>query len=743
MKKFSGMKICALVALLTCFTMHASAYNQGVHQVISEHAARRSVLYTGALLADWGYSDPLTATFPSYDFPALTMATMIGRGAYHEDDDSQIKRVFNHFTDAQVNPPFGRGLQAPLGAGDQGTIGHPSPLWALEDTHTVSSISAALVLSPAVVPQVYSYRDAQEHFFQALSSENPGIRVTRFGAMFQTLGHVVHHIQDMGQPQHPRNESHISEGILEDEAGSWYELYTSLKYPDENPQGLQALLANTPYNGGAIPTFSTAREFWSQPDVPGPHFRGMADFTARNYVGIGTNFRVNVASDGSVSFLGDPDQPLPNGINRDGTPVYLQRVTAPLTMYDGSVRSTSMRYVKGKVYDENISVIAERTQERILASESIFLPAFAAGPLDATMATNSVVFDDNYPVLLPRSSAFSSGLINHFFRGRLDLFRTTPTGTNWSILNAGTQAMNGQFYVYREDSAGTRILAAGPFARSVAVGATTVVSVPEPPSSTYRMIVAFRGQIGAEGDPSGSGFVAVAGKVVNFNPQTIPCGSSFSAAGSSEGNETFMELGSSAGPVRGEFEAYNIPDSLVVRRTNSSGPVLYTTGGQSPGFKEFNFQHPGGTDPATNRIWIKVTGNVDTATRWTAVISCPNGSISNSTRPQPRISISFSSTASGKTVGCGRGFFDFYLNDIFGAGTVTSVPWGGGQAGTSQSIMVTAGSNHFLRVVKRTTDPGSPYDIGCGQPSRPLMNLSFQQIDLSLYLNGGRTITIQ
>jgi hypothetical protein len=730
MKKVAAIRTLALSALLSCMTWRAAAYEVFTHSYISNYAARQSVLYTSSsLLGDWGYGSPQSTTFPSIDHSFDTVANMVAFGAQHEDDLTQIKRVYNHFFDPQNG---GRGLTF------DNITGNPSPLWALEDWSAVSSIAVTgpFIGSPGGVAQNYSFRDAQEHFFTALTNSNPGTRLTEFGNVFQTLGQVIHHVQDMAQPQHARNEIHPPP----DAVGGWYESYTALRY---NAQGIESLLASNPYNGGVPPSFSTAREFWAQAPVPGPRFRGMADFTAQNYIGFRTSFRASVGANGSLAISGDPGFALPNGTNRDGSAMYLQRLTKPIQLFDGTTRSSPMRYVVGKVYDEYTG----QTQERVLASESVFTTPIGmvggTGPIPGLMATNSAVFDDNYQVLLPRASAFSTGLINHFFRGRVDLYRTTPTGTNWSILNAGTQAMNGQFYVYREDSAGNRILAAGPFARSVAVGGTTVVSVPEPPSSTYRMIVAFRGQIGAEGDASGSGFVAVAGKVVNFNPQTIPCGSAFSAAGSSEGNETLMELGSSAGPVKGEFEAYNIPDSLVIRRTNSSGPVLYTTGGQVPGFKEFNFQHPGGTDPATNRIWIKVTGNTDTATRWTAVLSCPNGSISNSIRPQPRISISFSSTASGKTVGCASGFFDFYLNDLFGAGSVSTVPWGGGQGGTSQPITVTAGTNQYLRIVKRTIVQSTPYDVGCGQPPKALMNKGAQQYDFSNYINGGGLITIQ
>jgi hypothetical protein len=731
MKKRAAIYAVALSAFLSCMSMRAAAYNELTHSYISNFVARKSVLYSNpALLADWGYST--STLFSAIDHPVVldTIANIVGFGAFHEDNLSQIKRPYNHFFDPQNG---GRGLDF------ANITGHPSPLWTLEDLGAVTSIEVNgwLIGSAGGVPQNYSFRDAQERFFTALTHSNPGTRLTEFGNVFLTLGQVIHHLQDMGQPQHVRNEIHPTGDLY----GGWYENYTRDKY---NAEGIESLLESHAYNGGVPPVFATAREFWAQPQIPGPRFRGMADFTAKNYVGLRTNFRTNVAANGSVTISASPGFALPNGINRDGSAMTLVSQTVPVQMLNGSIRTTTMRYVMGQVYDEYTGL---PPQMHKLASESIFGQPTGviggSGQVPLSMATNSAVFDDNHPVLLPRAAAFSTGLINHFFRGRLDLFRTTPTATNWSILNAGTQPMNGQFYIYREDSAGNRVLAAGPFARSVAAGVTTVVPVPEPPSSTYRMVVAFRGQIGAEGDPSGSGFVSVAGKVVPFNPQTIPCGSAFNAEGSSEGRETIMELGSSSGTVRGEFEAYNIPDSLVIRRSSASGPVLFSTGGLVPRFHEFSFSHPGGTDPATNRVWIKVTGNADAGTRWTAVLTCPGGSITNAIRPEPRINISFGSTASGRNIGCGRGYFDFYLNDTYAAGTVISVPWGGGQAATSNSFLVTAGPNHNLRIVKRTTEPSQPTDVGCGGPSKPMLNKGTQQYDVSTYIVAPGQIIIQ
>lgn len=702
----------------------ASGYEQDTHRILSVHAASRSVLYQSGIVTEWGYGNPQSEQFASQDFAATTIDQMIANGAHHEDDLAQILRVFNHFFDPQFANYSGRGLAyGPVS-------GHSSPLWALEDQTEVMSIGVPL-FSAGGVPQVFSLRNGAHYFFNALTAQAPAARRTEFGRVFQTLGHVVHHLQDMGQPQHVRNEIHPP-AFTGDTAGGWYERYTSEYKNGEIP----AILSNNAYPAGP-PAFSTAREFWGQSPVPGPRYRGMADFSAHNYVGLRTNLRGNVAPSGTVTITGNPEFPLPSGTNRNGTPVRFEARTLPVRQLTGSIVTRTVRAAIGDVYDEYTGYTHP---DKILAVESAFAPALIARRAQFRFVSTSSVFDDNYSVLLPRASAFSTGLINHFFRGRLELQRTSSTGTTWTITNTGTQAMNGEFYVYREDGNGNRSLAAGPWTRTVNAGQGADVTVPEPPSGTARMIAVFRGQVGAEGSVA-SGYYAVAGKVVNYTAQAIPCGNSFSAAGGTEGRETTMELGSTPGPVQGEFEAYSIPDSMVVRRTNSNGPVLYSSNGSVSGFHTFTIQHPGGGDPSQNKIWIKVTGNTDTATQWTSTISCPNRSITNADRERDRISISFSSTATGGGTGCPRGHFNVYLNDLFGGGVTRTVAWGGGGA-TSSPITITTGTNHWLRVQNVVDDFGTPGAILCSPPAKVRMNRPGGSVDINNYIGQGGPITL-
>jgi len=155
----------------------------------------------------------------------------------------------------------------------------------------------------------------------------------------------------------------------------------------------------------------------------------------------------------------------------------------------------------------------------------------------------------------------------------------------------------------------------------------------------------FRGQIGAEGSVS-SGYYAVAGKVVTFSAQTINCGGTLHGAGSTEGSNVTWNLGSVAGNVQAEFEAYGIPDEIIISAANAAGTVLARS--QSPngqngvmsGYRlftmNFNPQSLGTTS-------VRVRVNAPTAgTAWYYTMKCPGEHITNNDREFPRVQVTFS-----------------------------------------------------------------------------------------------------
>jgi hypothetical protein len=84
--------------------------------------------------------------------------------------------------------------------------------------------------------------------------------------------------------------------------------------------------------------------------------------------------------------------------------------------------------------------------------------------------------------------------------------------------------------------------------------------------------------------------------------------------------------------VQVQFEAYGIPDSLLITR---SGSTVVTSGGLVSGLRNYSFAQSAG---APRYIDVRVTGNTNPDTQWTLAVSCPGGSVAP---PRPQVQVFF------------------------------------------------------------------------------------------------------
>src|SRR3989442_4630698 len=244
----------------------ACAYGVPTHRDLSAAAVNASVLQTGpTLLSNLGLKPLGTPgqTFPNYQGNRGTIDVLVQDGAEFEDNNIRSR---SHFYDPLTNEAIS-------------ALGHTSPDWALEDRDTY-------------LLQNDSFRSTRQFFLKALTSQSKEAREEAWGRTFQGLGQVIHHLQDMAQPQHVRHDKHldlpiVTLPVIEDP--SLYEEYTQQDTPQNN---VRARLF--PFFGGYAPvygdadtttTFNTPRSFWHTDDG-----KGIADYTNRGFVSAGTNF---------------------------------------------------------------------------------------------------------------------------------------------------------------------------------------------------------------------------------------------------------------------------------------------------------------------------------------------------------------------------------------------------------------------------------------------------------------------
>jgi hypothetical protein len=420
-------------------------------------------------------------------------------GAVLEDAGS---RSVHHFFDPQ-NGNVG------------GKVGHRSPDWALESIVTPNGGDEIRVTLPE---QDYSYQDAQEYFYHALSLPYESDRRINFGLMFRSLGHVIHHLQDMAQPQHVRSDAHCDATtdfpgpaqlcfLFNFHNPSYYENYTNTRIND---------LSVLPIS---IPQFKTARSYWENTNES-----GIAQYTSKNFVSAGTNyFGNNVDMLASHPAFSNP-VPLPEVITVDLADLLGGSEQTLLERLRCNIIECRIDFIQNQVVDNQIAASTINTRSSTL---SIFDAELTARnvqqtynflpPSNRLTSLNRFNFDSVYSYLLPRAIAYSTGLLNHFFRGRIDIESVGWfTDSSMMILAknisaTGNSFEDGRFEIYYDSADGVRkpvhevTLVEGSMKMNVGDEQTLVAEYPDDLSedSDNPFVLVFNGLDGKVGEESG------------------------------------------------------------------------------------------------------------------------------------------------------------------------------------------------------------------------------------------------
>jgi hypothetical protein len=400
-------------------------YEVTTHEDLSQAALTQSDLSNPAKLQQIGLRaldlDDARQTFPSATGGTpRTILSLVKLGSRYEDDLGVAQAKFQplrHFYD----PVNDRGLDVGGAIGASTSI--RSPDWALEDLVAYNGSPGPLAF------QDFSIADARRYLYDALTSLNPIVRKSNLGLTFQSLGHVIHHLQDMAQPQHVRNDPHCDQpvcgglarelGVAQLYSPSAYEKYTDLDDPNI-PYG--RIRTSLPFSGngssatypgaGSTPSpFVTARKFWRTTAVGDDIAtgKGIAEYTNRNFFSAGTirGYNSPPSPAGSVSTYFTPT-----------SEVDISELLGSTTL-TGKVRfwsSTVSDMLSGAPAETNERALSEG----ILDSDLVKYHSTAAqGYL--VYALNRFTFDAAHKFLIPRAVGYSAGLINFFFRGQLEI----------------------------------------------------------------------------------------------------------------------------------------------------------------------------------------------------------------------------------------------------------------------------------------------------------------------------------
>ncbi len=720
----------ALVNLILLLPNASWAYREALHEKLSTTAFEKLDI-TQQSVIETGLGISLSDDYLDWDGKPEHPKELIGSGAVQEDKG---KRSLAHF----FNPQWAAGRQGAVYG-----VMPSSKEWVVDGANR----------SVLGTPQEYSYAHARDYHLYSLTSPDPVVRANYTGKLFQSLGHIVHHIQDMAQPQHVRDDIHChmgeplvsglgsSEGCKQIEqavitaaaAAGWtlsggnpvggligafvgsqievhepsaYEEFSFKRLASNNNSKLNELLAS-PY---ANQLFASNRVF----SLPGDYWEntqgsGMAEFTSRNFVSIETDFEVsesagniNVGPFNGGFFFAIP-KPDPAELGAYVVAERIENVIAEDPTLKPELPDTSLTgdiyFVRASVFDSLTDTL--ETVNRMTAF-SVFNEALTAAGKKKVVTQNQFTYDSRMKVLIPRAVALSSGFMEYFFRGRLDVVEagTRRSDGNWywdvQLRNMSNEAMAGPVTFYY-DNAGVRTAFYTIGALSLSPGQTSTtyaIQMPAAITDPVAVAVVFHGQLGAEAKNVTSAFSSVTPPDV----PAIPCGQAKSAAGGDEGySRTTHSLGNVPGRVQVEFEAYSIPDQIIVRRPDNN-VVLAWTSQKVSGLHSLNFDH----NPSEygNDVSVEVIANADPGTQWTFTMGCPGETIDDGDRAidQKTVTFSYGCNAVGCVYCSGLFYIDGFQKFAFG-----------GTGSASLKLIPGPHSYEFRNVQCNTTSQSSSY----------------------------------
>lgn len=321
------------------------------------------------------------------DVGALTPRESLAQGAIDED---VFPRMAHHFYDPVNDTPLWFVPWA-----------EKSPDWSLEPGLEFTN-------------QNDSFRDARRSMYLALTTPGPkSARDEHWNSTFLKIGHVIHHLQDMAQPQHVRDDGHVPPFDT-----SLYE-----NYAVERCVRVRQLAssAQAVFPGPGASAFKAPSDFWKNSSGT-----GIAESSNRDYLSEGSNYDIGFFGDlvppvyASPRFLEIPtDYTVAEmyALHGEQVPTQIQwlcdepLVNCTMTMYSTprTARASTL-----SIFDQDLRAAGLRWSFDYPGDEVVYYNS-------RLFALNRFNYTEVQEQLIPRAVSYSAGMINYFFRGKLEI----------------------------------------------------------------------------------------------------------------------------------------------------------------------------------------------------------------------------------------------------------------------------------------------------------------------------------
>ncbi|MGD0235815.1 MAG: hypothetical protein ABSC55_14925 [Syntrophorhabdales bacterium] len=301
-----------------------------------------------------------------------TVQQWIEKGA--KDEDSSVLRSWNHYHNPLQKDWSQAGLHTVLFRQGQSSV-----VWA---QLLVGEQAKYGTTDFPFYP--YSWEDAREYYYRALTATNDADRNNFFGKTFAALGHVMHLIEDAAVPDHTRNHVHgeacfwplsllgatcsiedwadrdVNAGIV----SSFLATASGLAAPDPT-FGITVIgLDSKPNQLATIPiaqVFDTGKYVGTNPDATAPKPEtfpvGIAEYSNANFVSKGTIFTQEYPYPSQKTSVGtnsdDPDYLMKIGDGESNIPHFVR-------VNKGLMRYWSQYDLDDKCYNDHAALLIPR-----------------------------------------------------------------------------------------------------------------------------------------------------------------------------------------------------------------------------------------------------------------------------------------------------------------------------------------------------------------------------------------------
>jgi len=393
------MRFLVAVMLVCLMAVSASAYDQFVvHTRMTSDAFGRA-LARDSFLSRIGFSDGRLNRTPVVD--------IVANGATAEDDG---QRPLNHFYDPLSESPlfFVNGDYVCLAEGvKKGEFN--ARLWATSAPSNQFGLAAAKQqLIEMIVSSSQSERDKDAY------------------DLFTSLGHMMHLVQDMAQPQHTRNDAHpTSENVqctvdIEkcrlDDLNLWsrYEAWCA-----ENLNVRTKPAAAGFYSGYPVVSLPSYAVYFNSGND-----RGLAEYSNMNFVTEHTNY-----SDRQCAPFFFTSPQLPRDVREEERTVNVKRYSIDGSSYSTSTTYSNLVYTF-PTYDAYTQTTAENPYHTLY---SYFDYELLKERYQQVYSLSSSAFESQASLLVRRAVGYSAGFLAHFFRGKIDAQWQKNSSGTWDV----------------------------------------------------------------------------------------------------------------------------------------------------------------------------------------------------------------------------------------------------------------------------------------------------------------------